>query len=312
MKKNIRILPFLCLCICLFSHAAFALSTADANEPLLTGTDCSLTLHYVHDGTAFPDLPVQLYCVATISSDMQYTLTDTFCSTKLTVNGIQSTGEWDAVRTTLESFIVSNHIAPEWSARTDSAGTVKMDSLTPGLYFVMPTQAAGADVYYSFRSALIAVPNLDKNGYWVYDVTATPKASTNTPTEEQKEYQVVKLWRDDGDGETRPAGITVDIFCNGNIVESVILSSENQWSYAWTAADNGDVWHVAEQNVPEGYIMTVEEHATSFTIINTIPTSPPSPSTGDFSNIGIYIMLMCISGIVLIMLGTVSKRKADS
>ena len=311
MRKNFILCVVICFCICLMPCTAYAASTADANEPIITSAECSLTLNYVHGENTFPDIPVQLYCISTASSDFQYTLTEAFRSSGLIVNGVSSTSEWNAMRTTLESFIVSNKLIPDQTEITNNLGFIEFNGLVPGLYFVMPVQFSEDGVYYYFDSALVAVPTLNKEGVWEYDVTATPKPSIDIPTGDEEEYKVVKLWRDNGNSENRPTSIVVDIICNGKIVESVTLSGDNNWSYSWTAADNGDVWQVTEQTIPEGYIMTVEEHSTSFTIINTVPGTPDPPQTGDSSNIGLHIMLMCISGLMLVILGATAKRKAE-
>ncbi len=337
----------ICLCIYFLPCTAYAASTADANEPIITSAACSLTLNYAHNGSAFSDLKVQLYCVATISSDFQFSLADVFQETSLTINGVSSIDEWAAMRNTFESYIVANQIAPDSTKNTDDMGSVTFgsltpdESLTPGMYFVMPVRFSDNGVYYNFDSALIAVPGLGENGSWVYDVAAAPKPDVVIPTWKYENYKVIKLWSDNGDSNKRPAFIEADIICNGEIKETVILSAENNWSYSWTTVDNGDIWHVVERNVPEGYIMTVEEHATSFTIINTIPDTsdqtdvagdkdtpddddPPevagdkdtiddddSPKTGDTTNIGLYVMLMCFSGLTLVILGATARRKTE-
>lgn len=309
MRKNILLCLVICFCICFMPCTAYAVSTVDANEPINTSADCSLTMNYAHNGSAFSDLTVQLYCVATISSDFQFSLADVFQATSLTINGVSSIDEWAAMRTTFESYIVANKIAPDLTKNTDDMGSVTFEALAPGMYFVMPVQFSDNGVYYDFDSALIVVPGLDENGLWVYDVTAAPKTVDVIPTHEN--YKVIKLWRDNANSNKRPAFIEADIICNGEIKETVILSVENNWSYSWTTVDNGDIWHVTERNVPKGYIMTVEEHATTFTIINTIPDTSGPPKTGDTTNIGLYVMLMCFSGLTLVILGATAKRKTE-
>ena len=229
----------------------------------------------------------------------------------MTVNGVSSTNEWDAMRTTLESYVIANGLSADYEYRTDSNGSVKLENLTPGLYFIMPIQFANDGAYYYFDSALVALPGLGNDGKWQYDISVKPKPEIDIPTGDDEEYKVVKLWRDNGHQEKRPSNIEVDIICNGKVVETVVLSAENNWSYSWTAEDNGDKWQVSERNVPEGYVMTVEEHTTSFTIINTIPGTPDIPQTGDTSNTGLYVMLMCVSGLLLVILGVTAKRKAE-
>ena len=311
MRKNIIRFMVICLCLFMLPCTAYAASTADAKEPIETTKDCSMTLSYVHNQTVFPNLKVQVYHIATVSSDFQYTLTADFASTNLTVNGVSSTNEWDAMRTTLESYVIANGLSADYEYRTDSNGSVKLENLTPGLYFIMPIQFANDGAYYYFDSALVALPGLGNDGKWQYDISVKPKPEIDIPTGDDEEYKVVKLWRDNGHQEKRPSNIDVDIICNGKVVETVVLSAENNWSYSWTAEDNGDKWQVSERNLPEGYVMTVEEHTTSFTIINTIPGTTDIPQTGDTSNTGLYVMLMCVSGLLLVILGVTAKRKAE-
>lgn len=309
MKKSMVLFLTICLFVCLLPCPAQAASTGDANEPIDTSAEGTLTVNYAHGEKAFSGLSVQLYRVAAVSADFQYTLTDAFLNTRLMLNGITSTNEWDAVRTTLESHIASNAVVPVKTAVTNASGSVRFGELVPGLYFVLPLQFIEDGACYYYASALIAVPGLDGQGHWQYDVTVTPKPAVDVPTGGSKEHKVVKLWRDSGNTAKRPTSVTVDIFCNGKVIETVTLSAANSWSYTWTAADNGDVWQVAEKDVPDGYTMTLEQHLTTFNIINTVPGTPSSPKTGDSSNIGLYVLLMCASGLSLVLLAATAKRK---
>lgn len=93
-------------------------------------------------------------------------------------------------------------------------------------------------------------------------------------------------------------------------METAILSAENNWSFVWSAANNEDVWHVVEKNVPDGYTVVVERRENVFTIINSIPSDEDSPQTGDTSNVYVPILLTCVSGVALAAIAVVSgKRK---
>jgi hypothetical protein len=73
-------------------------------------------------------------------------------------------------------------------------------------------------------------------------------------------------------------------------------------------------WAVVERSVPEEYKVTVQKNGGTFSIINTHKSNqeiPDSPQTGDTSNITLYIMLMCISGIMLIVLGIYNRRHKE-
>lgn len=308
MKRLLCACLALCLCLCLAPGAARALSTSDAVEPISPAKESSLTLTYRYDGAALSGVPVQLYRIADVSADAQFTLTGDFQATRLTLNGIGSAREWDAIRTTLESFIAVSGLAPCHSASTDEAGSVRFEGLTPALYLVLPTQAAEGNARYCFDSALVSVPGLDSDGRWFYDVSVLPKADLSIPTGAELEYTVLKLWQDAGNEALRPASIEVELIRSGEIVATVVLSAENNWSYSWTAEDNGDVWQVAERNVPERYVMTVERHDAAFTILNTIPDHTLPPQTGDTANPVLYFAVAGLSGLALILLGAAAKK----
>lgn len=349
----------LCVCLCLMPIRALAVSTADALEPVSTERECSLTLSYTCNGMAFSGVTVKLYQIAELSAAVRYTLTDPFASSGLLLNGIQSVGEWDVVRTTLESYILANGIRENRSAVTDGRGQVSFENLNPGLYLAVVGRAVQDGLSCSFKSALVSLPGLDEDGRWKYQVTVASKSEVTPPPgpgpgpdpdpkpEDKIQWKVLKLWKGDSGRSDRPQHIEVEIFRDGISYQTVILSEENNWSYSWTAKDDGADWMVVERNVPAGYTVMVEERAAAFVLTNTYlpdvpPEEPPSPDvppteeppqeppqeedfpeeeppkeppsgsapkTGDTPHILLYTALMYVSGIVLILLGITGKRK---
>lgn len=310
-------LLFLCL---LLPCRAQAVSTADAKEFISVEENCSLTVCYGYDGTVFSDLPVNLYKVADVSEDFQYTLTAPFQASALTLNGVSSNSEWNMIRSSLEAYILANRTQPHRNAVTGQTGEVFFDTLVPGLYLAIPENDTENPPYVFFDSALIALPGLDENGFWQYQVAVNSKAEILPPidSDELIEYKILKLWRGDGNDPHRPEKIEVEIFRNKSSYETVILSEENHWSYSWTVKDDNADWMVVERNIPSGYAATLEKRSTAFILTNTrIPDSPdpegspPSkaPKTGDTSNIFFYMTVMYISGTLLILLGIPRKRK---
>ena len=300
----------ICLCLWWIPGNAGAVSTADAVGPISPEKFCSLTLSYTCNGIAFENLPVKLYRVASVSVDAQYTLTPQFQSSGLELNGVQTNGEWDVIRTSLEAHVLANSIAPDCTAVTDSNGRAVFSGLEPGMYLVAAVHTEQEGWHYSFRSALFALPGLDESGLWLYDIAATPKPDILPPSEPQElQYQILKLWKDEGSEEKRPTSIEVEIFRNGESQETVVLSEENNWTYYWTAPADGAVWMVVERNIPEGYTVTVESRSTTFILTNSIPKDPPdTPQTGDSANILLAVVLLNLSGAGLIALGLFRKR----
>ena len=124
----------ICIFLCLAPLAAMAASTDEAKEFIDTDRKCTLSISYCYDGIPITDTAVKLYKIADISSDFQYSLTQSFEATKLALNGLRTKGEWNTVRTTLEAYITGYAIAEDHISYTDSNGQVCFESLDVGLY----------------------------------------------------------------------------------------------------------------------------------------------------------------------------------
>ena len=107
----------------------------------------------------------------------------------------------------------------------------------------------------------------------------------------------------------RPKEVTVYIYQNGILQETQILSAANNWSYTWyvSEADRGQ-WTVVERNVPDEYKVTIRQNGSVFSIINTCPTQPDPPKTGDTFSPLPWVMVMCFCGMLLLILGLYGRR----
>jgi hypothetical protein len=309
------IVLLLCFCFHWMPCQVMAASTSDAVEPIIPENECSLTVSYCYGETAFSGVPVKLYRVAAVSADFEYTLTQNFRSSGLDLNGIRTAGEWNVIRATLEAHILAHNIAPDFTAVTNGDGQASFGSLKTGLYLAIVSQVEQENLHYAFDSALIALPGLGQDGRWQYEVSANAKGEALPPVnpDEEVELKVLKLWRGDEGRNDRPKSVEVEIFCDGILYKTVILSEENHWAYSWSAKDSGASWTVVERNVPQGYTMTVEAREGAFVLTNTwTPTEPEipvkPPQTGDTSNVLLYVLIMVISGSVLIILGITGKK----
>lgn len=316
INKKIGIIVFLlCLCLQLMPCQVMAASTSDAVEPIIPENECSLTISYRSGETVFSGAEVKLYKVAEVSADFKYTLAKLFEASGLILDGIRTAGEWNVVRSTLEAYILAYNIAPEFISVTNEDGQASFDKLSTGMYLAIVSQAEQHNWNYRFDSALVALPGLDSDGRWQYQVSVNAKGEILPPVDpdEEVEFNVLKLWRGDEDRNDRPKSIEVEIFCDGISYETVILSEDNHWTYSWSVKNDASSWTVVERNIPQGYTMTVEERKSTFILTNTwTPTYPDDPShppqTGDTSNILLYILLMIGSGSVLIISGIAGKK----
>ena len=309
-RRLAAIAVFLCFCMLLNPCCVSAASTDEAVEPIDVNKECKLDISCCYEETAFSGVSVKLYKVADISADFQYTLSSSFSSYDVVINGIKTNDEWKEICSTLETYIIADGLKEDHSSVTDGFGRVVFEFLETGLYMAMIENAEQDDLKCHFGSSLIALPGLNE-GVWQYDVSVKAKPQILPPSTEQEiEYSVIKLWKEDNGGINRPKSIEVEIFREGISFETVTLSEENKWSYSWPAKDDGARWNVIERNVPSGYTMTVVKRDTCFVLTNTIESdSPDTPQTGDSSNVLVYILLMNVSGIVLIIIGKTEKRK---
>lgn len=316
-KRAGIILLLFSFCLCLMPCRVQAASTADATEPISPEKPCALTLTYCYDKTPFVGIPVKIYKVAQISADLQFTLHPAFQATGLNLNGIRTSGEWNVVRSTLEAHIVSSGIEADITASTDQNGSIRLEGLQSGLYLAIVGQVTQNELRCNFDSAMISLPDLGADGRWEYSVTAAAKAELIPPAEPDKEIElkVLKLWKGDDGRSDRPESVEIEIFRDGISYTTARLSSENYWSYSWSAKDDGADWTVAERDIPNGYTVTVEERDGAFILTNTLSPSDPTdpekpPATGDTTNILTYILLMSASGCALIAVGITGKRKS--
>lgn len=314
--KRICIVAFVIfLCAGLVPCHTQALTLADAVEPLIPESECSLTISCCYGDRAFSGEKVELYKIADVSAVLRYTLTQPFIASAVPVNGIRTAGEWDVIRSTLESHILSRELLPNVVRETDVNGEVCFDSLGTGMYLAIIGDVIRDDIHCRFDSVLISLPDLGQDRRWHYHPEVCAKAEELPPItpDEKIELRVVKLWRGDEGRSDRPESVEVDIYRNGAVYETVSLSEANNWTHTWDAYDDGAQWTVAERNVPDGYVAAIDARETSFVLTNTwtpdVPDDPiEPPDTGDTNNILPYVLLFAGAGCLLLILGIGGKR----
>lgn len=310
MKRRTYLIVNLMLAVVMvFSGAmsVYAASTTGANEKVELHSDCTLDVIYSSDGTAFAEQNIKLWHIADITEDAQYTLAGSFKSYPVTVVGTSSQTEWNEMTVTLNSYILADGIAPDYTAKTDESGKASFKNLSAGMYLIGSVRTEKDGKNYVFESFAVAVPGVNENGEWLYNVTAKPKISENTPSKGEVTYKAVKSWKDNG--KNRPAAVNVEIYKDGVLQKAVTLNSKSNWMYSWKTVDDGGVWTVAEKNVPSGYKVGIQKNGDTFNITNAKHTyAENAPKTGDTSNITPYFTVMAISGAILVILGVMQRK----
>ncbi|MBE5758649.1 MAG: Cna B-type domain-containing protein [Clostridiales bacterium] len=297
MKKRILSLILLLL-ICISSVSPLCAFAAE---------DLSLTLHYQKNETAFSDLPIGIYLVAKALPNGTYQLVEPFASYPINIYGITTQEQWQDIAQTVYSYIVAGQIQPTDEKTTAENGSVSFTGLEAGLYFVREVSTETNDGIYVFNQLMVYVPTPKPDGTYLYQVEAKPKCTGFTP---KTQYSVTKLWQDSGYQNNRPKEILVNIYKDGVLFETQTLHAENNWTYNWyVSQEDHSKWTVAEKASSSVYQVKIQQNGSYFSIINTYRTTPDVPKTGDSFTPMLWVILLCFSGVMLVILGYYSRRK---
>ena len=304
MKKLLSFICIFSLIIGIFALPSYAAVPIDPEKP------SSLTITYKYGEKLYEGLPVKIYRVASVAPDGTFELCGDFANYAVNIYGITSQAEWRVVTSTLASYISADAIAPTASMLTDASGNAAFTNLIPGMYLTLSVVVESPKEVVTFEDFLTVIPYPSDTGDHNYDVTAIPKCSVYTPTEKEIEYKIIKLWRDEGAGKLRPKTVEVDVYKDGVLDSTQLLSAENNWTYTWKAPDDGSVWHAVERKIAGDYTVTVERNGNNFVITNTLETEePPAPPTGDTFVTWHLTLPMGMAGGVILLIAAWRKRR---
>lgn len=279
-----------------------------AAAPLETSRSCSLQIHYAKEGSAFAGIEARIYRVAEASADGTYDLIAPYSGFPVNIHGITSQQEWKSVASTLTAYIIGQRIQPDRTAVSGADGTASFWNLPTGLYLVLGNVAENDQGIYFFEDFLVYLPTPAEDGTFDYDMDdVRPKSGVFIP---KAEYTVKKLWKDTGTGLKRPKSVTVDIYKDGILQETVTLNKDNDWCHTWAVTGEDGKWTVSERTVPSGYTVSISSRDSIFTITNTAKTAPDAPpKTGDTFPLWPYTIAMSLSGFLLLHVATQRKRR---
>lgn len=300
MKKRIVALLFCIVLYLSFPLCTFATSV-DTTHP------SSLKIVYKDGETPCEGLKIQIYRIAHVSPTGTYTLCDSFAKYPVTLDA-KSQAEWKTVASTLAGYAIADAISPTITSTTDDKGAVTFDSLLPGMYLTLSVTYQNDTHYLFFENILTALPYPNGDGTYNYELTAYPKCEKREPIPEDISYRVLKQWQDIGAENKRPANVEVAIYKDKALQETVRLSAKNNWTYSWTAPDDGSDWVAVERNIPKPYRVTTVKSGSTTIITNSYQVSATQPETGESASIWLYAFALFVSGGLLLILGLLTKR----
>ncbi|MBP3323599.1 MAG: Cna B-type domain-containing protein, partial [Clostridia bacterium] len=119
---------------------------------------------------------------------------------------------------------------------------------------------------------------------------------TNTHEVETVEKVITKVWEDQDNAEgKRPDSVTIEIYADGELMETVELTAETEWKYTLTGLKYEDgveiTYTIKEVEVPAEYEAEYDQE--TLTVTNTLIKKVPQ--TGDYTDMSLFIIMAAIS-----------------
>ena len=270
----------------------FQVAAVDVNKK------CSLTLNECLSG-----LNVHLYRVASIDEVGSYQYTEDFKeaeNTTIDLNKLQTSEELKNAAMTLKGYAASQ----KGVIKKANSSTLSYTNLKTGLYLITADNLELNGTTYTYLPYLISLPQGSD-----YDVSIDFIKYSKNPSHE---YKIVKRWVDKG--LTHPEKIEVELYNGSALVETITLDAKNNYAYSWKTEQVMN-YSIKEKKV-KGYkgIVSVSSNdaKTEYIITNTSTSSTGSHvKTGDTTRINHWITLMALSGLFLLIVGTLFKHEKD-
>lgn len=303
MKNSTKIILVLSTVLLLVSALSVNILAVDTSQ------DGSITIDYTYNNNPLDDVHFRVYQVAKLGEDGLYALTSDFQDFELDFYQLEYTSYWIEAKNSLENYIDYQMLTPTHEFLTDDAGNYDLDDLQLGLYYIVADFADDGFYYYYSEPIMIFVGQFDEDeNKWLYEFIIRPKVSIISLDEFPASLTVNKTWENIDCALLKPDSIEVQLYCNGTVVDTVILNEANLWSYTWYGIDTDQVWAVREKTQLSDFEVSYDRDCFTFEIINTYigQTDDEIPQTGST----IYLAaILASAGVVLILLGSLISQR---
>ncbi len=275
--------------------------TVNAGTLVEKNKDAQITIEY-----QVPYSEFSLYKVADVTDTYTFIVTEPFADYEIDFHTL-NTDEWKDMVETLAVYVKRDKLEPLVSGMTDQNGKLIFDDISVGVYLVIGKQAQDESCIYRCKPFLAFVPLETERGEWDYAPVFSPKSSEDPI--ELIDLTVLKIWKDEGMEELRPAEIIVQILKDGEVYEEVVLNEDNSWKHTWNDLSSEFVWEIVEKEVPEGYTVQITQEGTIYQIVNSTEGTPEIPEKLPQTGQNWWpIPILTVAGLLLFMLGWVQRR----
>ena len=243
--------------VCIMAFFACLLPLSDE----VFAADTVVTLSCVDENVKIPDMKWNIYRVGE-RIDGQIVLTGDFKRYSVDLRDLSAENIRSSAAV-LEGYAMAFQYTPVVSGVTDENGDVSFRGLEKGVYLASGKRVTYGN--YSYRPSPVIIEVADSS-----EQTVLPKFyRTSVFNASNVSYEVKKVWIDNDDAyEMRPVDVTVDLYRDGEFVETVVLSEENEWEYRWVSSDPLASWNVVERKIPRKYVVSIEFNSKQYLIKN--------------------------------------------
>ena len=243
--------------VCIMAFFACLLPLSDE----VFAADTVVTLSCVDENVKIPDMKWNIYRVGE-RIDGQIVLTGDFKRYSVDLRDLSAENIRSSAAV-LEGYAMAFQYTPVVSGVTDENGDVSFSTLEKGVYLASGKRVTYGN--YSYRPSPVIIEVADSS-----EQTVLPKFyRTSVFNDSNVSYEVKKVWIDNDDAyEMRPVDVTVDLYRDGEFVETVTLNEENDWEYRWVSNDPLASWNVVERKIPRKYVVSIESNSKQYLIKN--------------------------------------------
>lgn len=258
-KKKFFVIVIIAVILSMF-FSSVCLTYAD-NESVKKG---SIEMVY-----AVPNAEFNLFYVADLEESGAIKIADKFSDLHIDIYDTKT------LATTLSSYILDKQIKPEFTKKTGPDCRVKFTDLKRGIYMLTSPACIVDNKKYTATPVIVSVPQqIDSTTKWNVVVNGKYKEEKLGKTD----ISVCKLW-EDNENPKRPDKIYVRLIKDGRDCDIVKLDKSNNWKYKWENLDNKNDWKVVENEIPDDYVVNIQQNGSEFIITNKLTSpSPTSPT----------------------------------
>ena len=279
MKKKFKLIVLAALCLALVIGTC---AVALAIDPRNVDEKTSLTVNFWlnDEDVPAPGVEFRLYYVADVDEFCNMTVVAPFTGYGIDLSKPTQQTYRD-IEAMLPGNIAADGIAPNYIGTTDENGAARFEDIPAGLYLVVGDQYHANRHFYTPDTTMVCLPNRLEDESWDYDVSINIKYESRIDSE-PVDIEVLKVWKDN-DNKDRPASVTIELYDGNELIDTVVLNKDNNWTHKWEGLYGGGSYSVKEKVVPSGYTHTIQRQGNRFVVTNKKESPPddnPPPDTG--------------------------------